>query len=318
MSQKLISIIVPVYNEEKNVPLLYGKLREVFAGLPGYAWEIIFVDDGSQDKSPEILENLINQDTGVKFIKFSRNFGKEVALSAGLDAASGDAVLMIDADLQHPVALIPEFIEKWQNGAEVVIGVRNKNKGEGLVKKIGSWLFYKIMNAIGDTKITPSATDYRLLDKKVVLAFRRFTERGRMTRGLIDWLGFKREYIYFNANSRVNGIACYNKIKLIKLALSAIVSHSLLPLKLAGYLGVAITSSFGLAGLLLLVGKYIIHNGLAMSFTGSAQLGILIIFLVGLILSCLGLVALYIANIQAEVLKRPAYVVSKSSFDENI
>jgi dolichol-phosphate mannosyltransferase len=316
MSKKIISIIVPIFNEEKNIPVICDELLKTLESLKEkYDYEIIFVDDGSQDKSPEILENLTNQNNNVKYIQFSRNFGKEVALSAGLDAAKGDAALMIDADLQHPVELMPGFIEKWQNGAEVVVGVRKKNNGEGLIKKIGALLFYKIMNAIGDTKITPRATDYRLLDKKVILEFRRFTEHGRMARGLIDWLGFKREYIYFNANGRVNGEACYDKKKLMKLALDTIVSHSLLPLKLAGYLGIAITSLFGMAGFLLFIGRYIIHNSFAMSFTGTAQLAILIIFLVGLILVCLGLVALYIANIKAEVSNRPMYVIrTKKNF----
>jgi len=312
MPQKLISIIIPAYNEEKNIPLIYGELLKIFDGLKEkYDYEVIFVDDGSQDESPEILENLTEQNNKVKYIQFSRNFGKEAALSAGLDAANGDAVLIIDADLQHPVELIPSFIEKWRRGAEVVVGVRNKNKREGLVKKFGSFLFYKIMNAIGETKITPRATDYRLLDKKVVLAFRRFTEHDRMTRGLIAWLGFKRDYIYFDANERINGKARYNKAKLMKLALSSMVAHSLFPLKLAGYLGIIITFLFGTAGFLLLVGKYIFNNPFARSFSGPAQLAILIIFLIGLVLSCLGLVALYIANIRNEVTNRPLYVIKK-------
>lgn len=319
MSQKIISIIIPVFNEEENIPLLYDGLAGVWQNIADkYEYEFIFINDGSNDKSGEVIEEIARKDARVKYIEFSRNFGKEVALSAGLDAARGDAVVMIDADLQHPVELIPDFLEKWENGAEVVIGVRHKNKGEGIVKKIGSLLFYKIMNAIGDTKITPSATDYRLLDKKVVLAFRCFTEHGRMTRGLIDWLGFKREYINFIANGRKNGLACYGKMNLVKLALSTIVSHSLLPLKLAGYLGVVITSLFGLAGFLLFFGIYVFHNKFAMSFTGTAQLAIVVVFLVGIILFCLGLIALYIANIQAEVLKRPTYVIRKSSFNQKI
>ncbi|MCX6781640.1 MAG: glycosyltransferase family 2 protein [Candidatus Magasanikbacteria bacterium] len=319
MSKKLISIVIPVFNEEENIPLIYAGLLKTLNGLlDNYDYEIIFVDDGSQDNSAVVLENFANQNSHVKFIQFSRNFGKELALSAGLDAAGGDAVIMIDADLQHPVELVPNFMEKWQNGAEVVIGVRNRNIGGGIVKKIGSLLFYKIMDTIGDTKITPNATDYRLLDRKVVLAFRRFTEHGRMTRGLIDWLGFKREYINFDSNGRKNGLACYDKMKLVKLALCTIVNHSLFPLKLAGYLGVAIIVLFGLAGFLLFVGRYIVHNSFAMSFSGPAQLAILLVFLVGIILSCLGLVALYIANIQDEVLKRPTYVIRKSNFNQMI
>ena len=314
--RKLISIIIPAYNEEKNIPLVYEKIKKVLEKLTNYNWEIIFIDDGSTDNSENILEKMAKNNPLVKFIQFSRNFGKEMALSAGLDVANGDAVFMIDADLQHPVELMPNFIEKWQNGIEVVVGVRNKNKGEGLVKKLGSFFFYKIMNVIGETKIMPRATDYRLLDKKVVLAFRRFKEHGRMTRGLIAWLGFKRDYIYFDANERINGKAKYNKAKLMKLALSSVISHSLFPLKLAGYLGVFLTFLFGIAGFLFFIGKYIFNNPFAMSLSGPAQLSILIIFLIGLVLSCLGLVALYIANIQAEVVNRPNYVIRKSSFDK--
>lgn len=308
--KKLISFVIPVCNEERNIELSYTAITKTFLALANkYNYEIIFVDDGSIDGTNEAIKKIVVKDQKVKYIEFSRNFGKEMATSAGLDAANGDAVLMIDADLQHPVETIPTFIKKWEAGAEVVVGVRNKNKGEGLVKKAGSCLFYKIMNAIGETKIITRATDYRLLDKKVVLAFRRFTEHERMTRGLIDWLGFKRDYVYFDANERINGQAGYNNIKLTKLALSSFVAHSLFPLKLAGYLGVLITFFFGMAGFLLFVGKYILHNNFAMSISGSAQLAILIIFLVGLILACLGLVALYIANIKTEVANRPNYVI---------
>lgn len=315
--EKLISIIVPVYNEEKNIEVFYTAITKILLTSVGkYNYEIIFVDDGSLDGTSEAIEKIAAKDRRVKYIEFSRNFGKEMATSAGLDVAGGDAVFMIDADLQHPVELMPDFIEKWEAGAEVVVGVRNSNKGEGWVKKTGSYFFYKVMDAISETKITPRATDYRLLDKRVVLAFRRFTEHSRMTRGLIAWLGFKRDYVYFNANERINGQAGYNKIKLTKLALSSIVAHSLFPLKLAGYLGIFITILFGTGGLLLFIGKYIFKNSFAMSFSGSAQLAILIVFLVGLILACLGLVALYIGNIQAEVANRPKYIIRKSSFDK--
>ena len=309
---KLISIIIPVYNEEKNIPLIYGELIKVWGDLKKkYDYEIIFVDDGSMDNSENILEEMAKNNPLIKFIQFSRNFGKEIATTAGLDVAIGDAVFMIDADLQHPVELMPNFIEKWQNGAEVVIGVRNKNKREGLVKKLGSFFFYKIMNAIGETKIMPRATDYRLLDKKVVLAFRRLTEHGRMTRGLIAWLGFKRDYIYFDANERIHGKARYNKAKLMKLALSSIVAHSLFPLKLAGYLGVIITFFSSGLGLFIIIEMYLLRDPWGLSITGTAALAVLILFLVGIILCCLGFIALYIANINNEVTNRPLYIIKR-------
>lgn len=316
--KKLISVVVPVYNEEENIALAYERIKKIAENLFEFDWEIIFVDDGSNDKSLEILENLSRQDDKTKYIQFSRNFGKEAALSAGLARADGGAVFMIDADLQHPVELMPVFIEKWQNGADVVVGVRNRNKGEGLIKKIGGILFYKIITAIGETKITPRATDYRLLDAKVVLAFRKFTEHDRITRGLIAWLGFKRDFVYFDAEKRINGKARYSRGKLIKLAISSIVAHSLFPLKLAGYLGVIITLFFGSAGFLLFIGKYILKSEFAMSFSGAAQLAILIIFLIGVVLACLGLVALYIANIKVEVANRPNYVIRKTNFGDKI
>lgn len=344
-NKKLISILIPNYNEDENIPLIYAKIKEVLLSVPSigvnchglvnqpccdneaieddleddassYCYEIIFVNDGSTDNTGEVLEELVKRDTTVKFIQFSRNFGKESAISAGLDVADGDAVLMIDADLQHPVELIPEFIKKWEEGADVVVGVRNKNNGEGFVKKFGSFMFYKIMGVIGETKIVPRATDYRLLDRKVVLAFRKFTEHDRMARGLIDWLGFKRSYVCFEANARLNGRAGYNNMKLIGLALHSMISHSLFPLRIAGYLGVLITLFFGGFGFFLLICKYILRNEFGTSFSGSAQLAILNIFLIGLILVSLGLIALYVANIKAEVTNRPTYVIRKKSFEK--
>ncbi|MCX6789498.1 MAG: glycosyltransferase family 2 protein [Candidatus Gribaldobacteria bacterium] len=310
--KKLISIIVPVFNEQENISLIYERLVKVVGGLAEqYQAEIIFVDDGSADKSPQILEELADQDQRVKLLQFSRNFGKEIAISAGLFIARGEAAIMIDADLQHPPELLGQFIKKWEDGAEVVIGIREKNKNEGLVKKVGSFCFYKIMNIIGETKIIPRATDYRLLDRKVIDEFNRFTERNRISRGLIDWLGFQKDFIYFQADERQNGQAGYGFLKLVKLALSSFVTHSLFPLKLAGYLGVVITSASGLFGLFIIIEKYILADPFSFYFSGPFLVGVFLLFMVGIILSCLGLVALYVANIHGEVVNRPLYVIRK-------
>jgi polyisoprenyl-phosphate glycosyltransferase len=311
--KKLISIVVPIYNEEKNIRLFFQTLVKVLAGLADFDFEIIFVNDGSIDQSALIIEQLAKTDGRIKYLEFSRNFGKEIATTAGLNNARGAAAIMIDADLQHPPALILELIAKWQNGAEVVIGVRKTNRGAGLVKMIGSQIFYKIINNITDIKIMPQATDFRLIDRVVIDEFNRFTENNRMTRALIDWLGFRREYIYFDADPRTDGCARYGFWKLCKLAVASFISLSLLPLKLAGYLGVLIVFGSGLFGLYILLGGYIFHFAHPSSFSGSAQLAILIVFLVGIILMSLGLIALYIANIHGEVARRPLYVVRKKS-----
>jgi polyisoprenyl-phosphate glycosyltransferase len=309
--KKIISIVVPIYNEEKNINLFYQALVKALALALDFDFEIIFVNDGSADQSSSVIEQLAQTDSRIKYFEFSRNFGKEIATTAGLNNAQGEAAIMIDADLQHPPALIPELIAKWQNGAEVVIGVRKTNKGEGLVKKIGSKLFYEIINRISDVKIVPQATDFRLLDRVVLDEFNRFTENNRMTRALIAWLGFKREYVYFNANERLDGAAKYGFLKLFKLAVSSFISMSLLPLKLAGYLGVLIVFVSGMFGLYILIGGYIFHFTNPYNFSGPAQLAILIVFLVGIILMSLGLIALYIANIHGEVVHRPLYVIRK-------
>lgn len=306
--QKIISIIVPVYNEEKNTSLVHAEILNIFSTL-SYDYEIIYVNDGSTDRSQLVIEGLAKTDKRVKSIEFSRNFGKEAATSAGLSHSVGDAAIMIDADLQHPVLLIPKLIQRWEDGSDVVIGVRTKNNGASLVKRFGSFLYYKIINTISDTPIRSGATDFRLLDRKVVVEFNRFTENQRMTRGLIDWLGFKRDFVEFEAGERADGVASYSFLKLIKLAISSSVAHSLVPLKITGYLGLIIVSISGLSGLIILIQHYVFGDILFWNVSSNAQLVIFMIFLIGIILSCLGIIALYIGNIQSEVSNRPLYVV---------
>jgi dolichol-phosphate mannosyltransferase len=319
MNKKLISIIIPIYNEEENIPLIFSAVEKVMEKESDYDCEIIFIDDGSSDDSAAVIGSIIETRRGamietrrgasVHVLEFSRNFGKEPATSAGLEYAKGSAVIMIDADLQHPPSLIPEFLRKWEAGAEVVVGVREKSKGVGFFKKLSSMLYYHLINAMTETTITPRATDYRLLDKKVVKELNKLTEKNRMTRALIDWLGFKREYVYFVAEERANGEASYGFLQLLKLAVDSMVAMSLLPLKLAGYGGVVIILFSGSLGGFIFVEKYLLHDPWGMSISGSAILAVIILFLVGIILASLGLMALYIASIHAEVVDRPLYVI---------
>jgi polyisoprenyl-phosphate glycosyltransferase len=306
-NNKLVSIIVPIYNEEKNIPVLYEKINEIGKNL-SYDLEIIFVNDGSRDKSILELRKLEEKDDRARVVDFSRNFGKELATTAGINLCKGDACIMIDADLQHPVEVIREFLVKWEKGAEVVIGVREKNKGEGVVKKAGSVLFYKIINWISDTGIVPNATDFRLLDRVVIDEFNKLTERNRMTRALIDWMGFRRDFVKFQANERLFGTASYSYLKLFRLAFNSMISLSLVPLKLAGYLGIIITLLSGTLGIFIFITRYVMNS---LDYSGSAILAVIILFLIGIVLICLGLIALYIANIHAEVTNRPLYVIRK-------
>ncbi|NTV41388.1 MAG: glycosyltransferase family 2 protein, partial [Candidatus Moranbacteria bacterium] len=166
---KSILVVTPAYNEEKNIPLIYGELKKIFAQLEkAYSFEILFVNDGSEDRTLQEIEKLAKVDQSVKYIDFSRNFGKEIASTAGINNCHADACLMIDSDLQHPVKLIPQFIEKWENGAEVVVGIRKKNKSDSIFKKIGSALFYNVINRISYVEIVTNATDFRLLDRRVL------------------------------------------------------------------------------------------------------------------------------------------------------
>ncbi|TAK96922.1 glycosyltransferase [Patescibacteria group bacterium] len=306
---KLISIIIPVHNEEENVPLFFAAVTKVLGEINDYDFELIFVNDGSTDNTLNELNKIEQISTRIQIIDFSRNFGKEAATSAGLNECRGEAAIMIDADLQHPVEKIPEFLAKWETGVEVVVGVREKNKGEGLTKRIGSFFFYKIINSISETEVIAGATDFRLLDRTVVDEFKNLKERNRMTRALVDWMGFRREYIAFYANERSHGKASYSFWKLVRLAFNSMVSLSLFPLKLAGYLGIVITLLSGVLGLYIFLTEYVFHTNY---FTAPAILAVIIVFLMGIVLICLGFIALYIASIHSEVAGRPMYIIRKS------
>jgi dolichol-phosphate mannosyltransferase len=187
---KTISIIIPVFNEEANL-VWHHKSVKKFLETKKIRHEILYVNDGSSDESLNILRQIASKDNETRYLSLSRNFGKEAATTAGLNTCKGDAAIIVDADGQHPVKYIEQFIEEWSRGADVVVGVRKSNKGEGFTKKYGSKLFYKILNILTNDNTTPSSTDFRLVDRKVIDEFNKLTERTRITRGLIDWLGFR-------------------------------------------------------------------------------------------------------------------------------
>jgi len=308
--RKTISVVVPVYNEAKNVPLLVDELGKRADALD-YDFEFLLVDDGSRDDSVEAIQLAAARDHRVQLVQLARNFGKEAAVSAGLAQASGNAVIVMDADLQMPPKLMGKFIQKWEAGAEVVVGVFAKRNMSAL-RAFGAKCFYGIMQKIGHAKITPNATDYRLLDREVVDSFNNLTERNRITRGLIDWLGYERDYIYFTQAPRKNGEPTYSFKKLVELAINSFTSFSLLPLKMAGYLGVFILTVSIPLGVFLAIMRFGFHDPYNWGIHGPTLLAVLTLFLVGVVLACLGLISLYIAHIHAEVVNRPLYVIRRS------
>lgn len=304
MGEQTISIIIPMYNEAPNLQPLYNELKLCIARLKRYQFEVIFVDDGSKDDSAAVARGLARRDRRLRVLELSRNFGKESAMTAGLNAARGDAALIIDADLQMPPRHIAKFIKRWEGGDEVVIGVFGRRKTSAL-HAFGSRWFYRIMQKISTTEIIPHETDYRLMDRKVINEYNRLTERNRITRGLIDWLGFKRSVISFEQAPRLNGKPAYTYRKLIGLAVNSFTAESLLPLKLAGYLGMLILLLTIPVGGIMTINRMVYH----WPIRGTAFLAVLIVALVGLVLACLGLIALYIGRIHAEASNRPLYIV---------
>ncbi|MBS0384643.1 MAG: glycosyltransferase family 2 protein [Proteobacteria bacterium] len=305
-----LSIVVAAFNEEGVIGELYSRLKRVLASLP-YGHELIVVDDGSTDGTARRVNALAEVDPAVLLVELSRNFGKEAAVSAGIAHATGDAVILIDADLEHPPELIPSLVAQWERGADVVVGVRNPRASEGFVRRVASRGFAYLMNRISEVPAPARATDFRLIDRAVADEFRRLPEQKRLTRSLIDWLGFHRAYVPFDAGTRA-GKSRYGYARLASAALSAILAHSRAPLYLVGYLGAAITLLALLAGGFVWIEQFAMHDPLRLEVSGAAMLSILILFLNGITLSCLGLMGLYIGTIREEIAGRPLYIVRPS------
>ncbi len=302
-----ITIVIPVYCEAKSLPFLYQRIEKVISGLPAIQWDYIFVNDGSPDDSLETLKQLAAKDPRVKVIDFSRNFGKEIALSAGVHAVrDADAVICMDADLQHPPELIPELVEAWRQGAEIVATIRVSVAKQPILRRLGSYFYYWLMSWMSGLDMLSQTTDYRLYDKKVVDVFRQVTERERLFRGVIDWMGFEKVYVSFRADCRQAGKTSFNYVQLVHLAISSLTSFSLFPLRMTGYLGAFITVASGLLLSRMLFARLISNPSL---FTPLAIVVVINTLLIGIVLMAIGLVALYIGTIHTEVVNRPLYIV---------
>lgn len=312
--KKTISIVVPAYNEADNLQWLHGQIRDYMNTLY-CTYEVIYVNDGSKDNTLDILREIKKYDNNhVRYVSFSRNFGKEAATTAGLHVAKGDSAIMLDADGQHPIELIETFIKEWQNGYATVIGIR-RNEGHGsFMKTIGSQLFYSTLRVLNPNESSQQGlTDFRLIDRKIIDEYKKLTEHNRITRNLLDWLGYKRKLIPFEANERHAGRATYSYGKLVRLAIDGIVKHSTRPLKFIGVLGGFVSFISLVMFIFSVIEKYMLGDPLQLAITGSAILAMFISFMIGIILVCQGLLALYLESVYYETQNRPLYVIEEQS-----
>lgn len=309
METKLISIIVPAFQEESVIKIFHEMLIQTLTEINNYNFEIIYIDDGSIDSTPEIIKKIINKENYPIFLyKLSRNFGHQYALSCGLDHAHGDAVITMDADLQHPPELIHEFLKYFENGYDIVFTKRHDTKDVNIVKRLLSRGFYKIINCISEVPIFENAADFRLMSKKVVHLFQtEIRENKRFLRGLVSWVGFKSIAIEFKVHKRVAGKSKYNLNKMLKLACDGLVSFSTAPLKLGLYIGFL----FGIITICYACYVFAMYFFSNKIISGWTSIIILLCLVSSLLFFILGLMGIYVGYIYDELKNRPIYIVEQ-------
>ena len=303
----MISVVIPAYNEAGNIKVIAQKIADQLGKL--YSYEIIFVDDGSADSTLEEIKEVAKKDGSVKYISFSRNFGHQRALKAGLDHAGGDCVISMDADLQHPPELITGLIRKWNEGYDIVYTVRRDIQDIGFFKKITSKIFYKLINKISDVDIPLGSADFRLLDKKVVNELRKFKENGLFIRGLVSWLGYNQIGIEYDIQSRHSGSSKYTLRMMISFAVQGITSFSIVPLRISVMVGFFISFCTFLYTIYALFTKFYFKTALP----GWTSILISVLFLGGIQLIFLGLIGEYLGKMFIQTKNRPNYVIKEKS-----
>jgi glycosyltransferase involved in cell wall biosynthesis len=302
---KKVSILIPAYNEQESLPLLYEKLKEVTDSLPQYEWEFMFVNDGSKDHTLDVLIRLRNTDKRVNYIDLSRNYGKEVAMLAGFDYVTGDCMVIMDADLQHPPSLIPQFIEEWEKGYEDVYAERVTRGKESWLRKRLSLLFYKLLKNSTRVDVLENVGDFRLLDRKCIDMLRRMRETERYTKGMYCWIGCKKKGIPFEQEDRLLGKSSWNFWSLLNLAIEGITSFTILPLRLSAISGIVISLCSFVYMAWIIIKSLIWHDPVG----GYPSLMAVILFLGGLQLLFLGIIGEYLGRVFNETKNRPVYFV---------
>ncbi|NCF74086.1 MAG: glycosyltransferase [Gammaproteobacteria bacterium] len=299
-----LSIVVPAYNEEEVLKECHQRIADVTANIDGNA-ELIFVNDGSTDGTLEILQQLKSTDPRIAIVDLSRNFGKEIAMTAGMDHARGDAVVVIDADLQDPPELIPEMIRHWQDGYDVVYAKRTSRAGESALKKVTAYLYYRTIGKLSRVKIPADAGDFRLLSRRAVDALAGLREQHRFMKGLFAWIGYPQKAIPYERHARHDGKTKWNFRSLWSFAIEGITSFSIMPLKVATYVGVATAFGAFLFGLFLIIQTLLFDNPVA----GYPSLMVAVLFLGGIQLIALGIIGEYLGRMFDETKGRPLYLL---------
>lgn len=303
----LLSVVIPIYNNADCLDELSHRLRTTLAGAQVEDYEVIFVDDGSRDQSREALRRLCGQDPRLKLIGLSRNFGHQFAITAGFDSSRGEAVLVMDGDLQDPPEVIPEFLAKWREGFDVVYGVRLERPGESQFKRWTAALFYRLLRRLARTEIALDSGDFRLLSRRAMDSFNRLRERSRFVRGMVSWLGYPQAPVHYKRAPRWAGSSQYSLTRLIKLALDGIVSFSDVPLRMASWLGFA-----GVGVCLIYLGKVFVEKLLwGVPVRGWASLVAVVLFVGSVQLAVLGMIGQYVGRMYEELKGRPLYIVQE-------
>ncbi len=300
-----LCVVAPCFNEAAGIREFHRQLKLVLEQLPDCQPRIVLVDDGSSDGTPRELAEIAKGDPAVRVLTLSRNFGHQIALTAGLDAADGDAVIMMDADLQHPPSLIPEMIARWREGADIVSAIRQATQGASWWKRGTSGLFYRLINLLSDTHVVPGAADFCLLSRRAHLALLKVRERQRFLRGIVSWIGFNRTFVPFAAPPRFAGQSSYSLAKMIRLATAAVVSFSSAPLRMATRLGLLVSAA-GFAYLLYILLAWLFFERIEPGWTSTISV---ILILGGVQLVFMGLLGEYLAVVYEEAKQRPLYLL---------
>lgn len=307
IDMKLITILIPAFNEEEVLDKLLQRLKEVTSQIPNYQFEYLFVNDGSTDRTLEMLKSMSVHHEEISFINLSRNYGKEVAMLAGIDHVFGDAVIIIDADLQDPPELIPEMIHFWEQGYDDVYAKRRSRAGETWFKKWSSNTYYKVLQKVSNIPVQNNTGDFRLLDKKCINALKQIRESQRYTKGMFSWIGFNKKEIVFNRDPRAAGTTKWNYPKLFNLAIDGITSSTIAPLRLSSFLGILVSMGAFLF-MVFIVFRTLIYGD---SVPGYPSLMTVILFLGGIQLISLGVIGEYLGKIFYETKGRPVYLIDE-------